>query len=205
MLARQVIAKLPADAKGKIVIGTRAPGVKVLDLRAKGIRDELQAKLPGITVAGPFDSKQELAANLNAWRTLTRVNKDALAFVGTGDADGWHLAEIRRRDKAQWVAGAFDLDPRALAAVKAGELVLVSPEHFVKGEVAGLLQAKHAIDGGSLPEGWYYIPGLAVNSGNIDEITARQKSTEATEKAVRAQVDTILADKSYLRKMSDLG
>ena len=203
-LAAEAIAKLPAGATGKIVLGTNAPGVKVLDRRAKGMRDEIKAKLPGMTVVGPFDTKQEVAANLAAWRTLAQINKDALAFLGTGDADGWNLASIRRQTKATWVAGAFDLDPKSLTAVKAGELVLVSPEHFVKGEVAGWLQAQHAKDGEPLPEGWIYIPSLAVNQSNVDQIIARQASTEATATAVSAQVDKILGDKSYLRKLSEV-
>jgi ribose transport system substrate-binding protein len=204
LLARQAIAKLPADATGKIVIGTSSPGVKVLARRAKGLRDELKAKLPGVMVLGPFDTKQEVAANRAAWKTLTTVNPTALAFLGTGDADGWNLTDIRRTTKATWVAGAFDLDPKSLAAVKAGALVLVSPEHFMKGEVAGRLQAQHAKDGKPLPEGWLYIPGIAVNTGNIDAVIARQATSEATAKAVAAQVDSILGDASYLRKMSDV-
>ncbi|GIF23605.1 ribose transport system substrate-binding protein [Actinoplanes tereljensis] len=204
MLAGEAIAKLPANAKGKIILGTSAPGVKVLDRRAKGIRDELTAKLPGVTVVGPFDTKQETSANLAAWQTLTTVNKDAIAFLGTGDADGWNLAAIKRKAKATWVAGAFDLDPKSLAAVKAGELALVSPEHFVKGEVAGRLQAQHAKDGKDLPKGWYYIPGLAVNQANIDAVLTRQASTDATATAVAATVDKIFSDGSYLRQMSDV-
>jgi ribose transport system substrate-binding protein len=204
-LAREVIAKLPAGAAGKVVLGTNAPGVKVLDRRAKGMRDEFKQALPAVKVLGPFDTKQEIPANLAAWRTLTTVNKDALAFLGTGDADGWNLAAIRRERRAAWVAGAFDLDPRSLTAVRAGELVLVSPEHFIKGEVAGRLQARHAKDGEPPPEGWFYIPGLPVNSANVDAVIARQASVEATAKAVSAQVDTILGDPSYLRKMSAVG
>jgi ribose transport system substrate-binding protein len=204
VLADEAIAKLPAGATGKIIIGTSSPGVKVLDRRAKGIRDELNAKLPGVTVVGPFDSKQETSANLAAWKTLTEVNKDAIAFLGTGDADGWNLAAIKRETKATWVAGAFDLDPRSLAAVKAGALALVSPEHFVKGEVAGLLQARHAKNGTALPEGWIYIPGLAVDQRNIDAVIARQASNEATAAAVANEVDQILDDKSYVRKMSEV-
>lgn len=202
LLADEAIAKLPAGATGKIIIGTSTPGVAVLDRRAKGIRDRLKEKLPGVTVVGPFDTKQETTANLAAWRTLVEVNKGALAFLGTGDADGWNLATIKQQTKATWVAGAFDLDPRSLAAVKAGDLALVSPEHFVKGEVAGQLQAEHAKNGTPLPQGWYYVPGLAVNQSNIDTVIARQSSDEATAAAVAGQVDTILTDKSYLREMS---
>jgi ribose transport system substrate-binding protein len=201
-LAREAIAELPADATGKVVLGTNAPGVEVLDRRVKGMRDEFKEKLPGVRIRGPFDTKQEVPANLAAWQTLTTINKDALAFLGTGDADGWNLAAIRRRQQAKWVAGAFDLDPRSLAAVKAGELLLISPEHFLKGEVAGRLQAQRAKDGTPLPEGWFYIPGLPVNSRNIDAVIARQATAATTADAVAAQADTILGDASYLREMS---
>jgi ribose transport system substrate-binding protein len=206
LLAREVVAKLPSGAgvDGKVVIGNNAPGVDVLDKRAKGMRDELKEKLPGVTVLGPFDTKQEIAANLAAWRTLVSANKDAIAFLGTGDADGFNLATIRRERKATWPAGAFDIDPKSLKAVKSGDLVLVSPEHFLKGEVAGWLQAQHAKSGEPLPEGWVYIPGLAVNSANIDAVLARQASAESIAKAVAGQLDTIIGDSGRLRKLSEV-
>jgi ribose transport system substrate-binding protein len=203
LLADQVIAKLPAGATGRIVIGTSSPGVPVLDRRARGIRDEIKAKLPNVTTFGPFDTKQEVVANLAAWRTLVKVNSRALAFVGTGDADGWNLAEIRRSTKGKWLAGAFDLDPKSMKAVQSGDLVLVSPEHFIKGAVAGRLQAQHAKDGKPLPEGWIYTPGLAVNRANIDAILARQATPAAEAAAFKAEVDKILGDPSDLRPMKD--
>lgn len=204
LLADEVIAQLPATAAGRVVIGTSAPGVPVLDRRVKGIRDQFKAKLPAVTVFGPFDTKQEVDANLAAWQTLVKVNPDALAFVGTGDADGWNLAAIRGRTHGKWVAGAFDLDPRSLAAVKAGELVLVSPEHFVKGAVAGRLLAKQAKDGKALPAGWIYVPGLGVDHHNVDAVIARQTTTASTAAAVKPDVDRILSDPSYLRSLKDI-
>src|SRR5439155_3884234 len=111
MLADEVAAKLPPSATGRIVIGTSTPGVPVLDRRAAGMRDELNKKLPAVTVVGPFDTKQDTAANLAAWNTLVKANPTALAFLGTGDADGWNLAAVRRSTHGTWLAGAFDLDP----------------------------------------------------------------------------------------------
>jgi ribose transport system substrate-binding protein len=203
-LADEAIAKLPPNATGTVVIGTSSPGVPVLDRRAAGIRDRFRERLPKVSVLGPFDSKQEVAANLNAWRTLVRANPDALAFLGTGDADGWNLAAIRKSTKGKWVAGAFDLDPKSMQAVKEGNLVLVSPEHFVKGAIAGRLQAKHAKDRTALPEGWIYTPGLAVNSGTTDAIIARQASPAAKAAAQAAQVDKILNDPSYVHPLKDV-
>ncbi|MEV4275748.1 sugar ABC transporter substrate-binding protein [Actinoplanes xinjiangensis] len=202
MLARKVITQLPSNATGKVVLGTSSPGVSVLDRRAMGIRDEFKEKLPAVSVFGPFDTKQEVEANMEAWETLVEVNQSALAFIGTSDADGWNLAEIRRREVASWVAGAFDIDPKSLAAVKAGDLILVSPEHYVKGAVAGRLQAEHARTGKALPKGWLYVPGLAVDRLNVDEIAARQATVATRAQALSAAVDRVLTDPAHLRPLS---
>jgi ribose transport system substrate-binding protein len=201
-LADEVIAKLPPNATGKIVIGSSAPGVPVLDRRANGMRDEIQKKLPGVTVVGTFDTKQYSAPNLVAWTTLVKANPTALAFMGTGDEDASSLATIHKNTKATWLAAAFDLNPKALQAVKDGDLLLMSPEHFVKGCLAGRLQAKRAKDGKPLPEGWLYTPGLAVNQANIDAIIARQASLAARQAYFAPLIDKILSDKSYLRPLT---
>jgi ribose transport system substrate-binding protein len=169
-LADEVIDALPAGtSSGTIVIGTTSPGAAVLDQRAEGMRAEFKAKLPGVTILGPFDTKQEVEANQAAWRLLVKATPKALAFVGTGDADGYNLAAIKRETGGHWVAGAFDLDPKSLAAVRRGELLLVSPEHYVKGAVAGKLLAEHARNHTALPAGWILTPGLAVTKANVDE------------------------------------
>ncbi len=204
MLADQVIARLPADATGTVVLGVTSPGVMVLQRRAAGIRDRLREKLPGVTALGPFDTKQEVAANRAAWATLVEANPDALAFLGTGDADGWNLADIRRGTGGRWLAGAFDLDPRSLAAVREGNLLLVSPEHYLKGAVAGRLLAARARYGTALPQGWIYTPGLAVTAGNIAEITDRQRSAGAKRDWFASQLQHILAGgPTYLRPLTE--
>lgn len=193
LLADIVIARLPHGATGTVVLGTSSPGVPVLDNRAEGIRAEFARKLPGVKVLGAFDTKQEVGANLAAWEVLVRANPDSLAYLGTGDADGWNLAAIRSRTHATWLAGAFDLDPRAMHAVKDGALLLVSPEHFVKGAIAGRLQATQAKSPSKLPRGWVYVPGLAVTAENIDVIMARQVSTATREAALAPQIDAAIS------------
>jgi len=203
-LAGEVVNRLPADAKGEVVIGTPVPGVPVLDLRAQGIRDEFRRRLPGIEVLGPFDTKQDPLVNQSTWDTLVTANPTALAYLGTADQDAVSLAAIHKRDRAKWLAGAFDLDPEALEAVKSGDLLLMSPEHFVKGAIAGRWQARHAKDGGALPKGWIYTPGLAITRSNIDEIIKRQASTSAKEAWFKPHIEEVLGDqKTYLRPMSE--
>jgi ribose transport system substrate-binding protein len=191
MLADEAIEQLPADASGVVVLGTPVPGAPVLDFRAKGIRERFKERLPKVDVLGPFDTKQDPVANLSAWTSLVRANPTALAFLGTGDADGWNLADIRQRTHGKWLAGAFDLDPKSLAAVASGELLLVSPEHFVKGAVAGRLQADHAKRRTALPKGWIFTPGLTIDAGNVADITKRQSSTQAKEAWFATQLDGI--------------
>jgi len=206
LLADQVIDQLPPDAHGTVVIGTSSPGAPVLDRRADGIRQQFGARRPGVRVVGPFDSKQEVSANLAAWRTLVAARPDALAFLGTGDADGWNLAAIRHETRGRWLAGAFDLDPRALAAVRSHDLVLVSPEHFLKGALAGRLQARTAKGEGDLPTGWVYVPGLAVTPRNVDAVSARQASAESRRAALMPQVDRIFGDlPRHVRALRDIG
>jgi ribose transport system substrate-binding protein len=189
-----------------VVIGNTAPGVPVLDLRARGIRDEFTKRLPDVQVLGPFDTKQDVPANLVAWSSLVRVNPTALAFLGTGDADGWHLASIRERTHASWVAGAFDLDSRSLRAVRAGQLLLVSPEHYVKGAVAGRLLAGAATGKGKLPQGWLETPGLVVDRSNVDGVIARQASYQAKVSWFKSQVDQMVAESSsHLRPLTEAG
>jgi ribose transport system substrate-binding protein len=205
-LADEAIGRLPAHARGSVVIGNTAPGVPVLDLRARGMRDEFAKRLPDVLVLGPFDTKQDIPANLVAWSSLVHANPTALAFLGTGDADGWHLASIRARTHASWVAGAFDLDPKSLQAVRAGQLLLVSPEHYVKGAVAGRLLAGAATGRGKLPQGWLETAGLVVNRSNVDAVIARQSSYQGRVSWFRSEVDQFVADPtSHLRPLNDAG
>ncbi|MDT4987095.1 MAG: ribose transport system substrate-binding protein [Micromonosporaceae bacterium] len=204
-LADEVIAKLPPNATGKVVVGTSQPGVPVLDQRASGMRDEIRKKLPGATVVGPFDSGRGGPPNLASWTTLVKANPTALAFMGTGSEDSYNLASIHKSMKASWLAAGFDLEPMSLQGVKDGDVLVMSPEHFVKGALAGRLQAKHAKDGKPLPEGWLYTPGLVVNQSNVDAIMARQATVEAKKAFFTPEIDKILKDKSYLRPLSQAG
>ncbi|HEX8627367.1 MAG TPA: sugar ABC transporter substrate-binding protein [Catenuloplanes sp.] len=201
LLADQVIEKIPADATGKIVIGSPTPGTHALDQRGVGMREQIRKRLPGVKVLGPFETKREAGLNLGTWTKLVKANPTALAFLGTGNADAISLAKLRASTGGTWQAGAFDLETDALNAVRAGQLVLVSPEHFLKGAIAGRLLATQAKDRKPLPQGWLYLPGLAVNPSNINAIIARQASIEAKEAYFNPLVDKIIEDPASLRPL----
>lgn len=192
MLADQAAGRLHASTAGSVVLGTSVPGAPGLDLRIAGMRDELHRLLPHARVLGPFDTKQDPAANREAWQVLVDANPAALAFLGSGDADAYNLAGIRVRTHGTWVAGGFSLDRRALFAVRSGSLVLVSPEQFVQGMVAGMLEAMYAKYGTPLPRGWIVTPGLAITSANVEAIMTRQESMTNHLSWFRQTVDEIV-------------
>jgi len=201
LLADQIVALLPRGTiAGTVVIGTASPGAVVLDQRVAGLQAEFRRRAPGLTLLGPYDTTEEVDSNHEAWGALIRATPGALAFVGTGDADTVNLAAWRRQTKGRWAAGGFDLAPAALAAVKRGDIVLVSPEHYLKGAVAGRMLADRAKAGTALPQGWIQTPGLGVTRANVDEVIARQASEAARQEWFGGQVDQ-LADYPSLRPM----
>jgi ribose transport system substrate-binding protein len=175
-LADLIIAKLSPDAAGDVVVGNVRPGLAALDMRAIGIQEQFHKRLPKVRVLGPFDAGSVNPAGARqAFRTLVLANPHALAFISTG-VNGAELVGLKHDTHGTWISGAFDLDPAGLAAVKQGELVLVSPEQFLKGAMTGRLQAEHAKANTAPPKGWVLIPGLPVTAQNIDEIIGRESS-----------------------------
>ncbi|MEV6347112.1 substrate-binding domain-containing protein [Actinoplanes sp. NPDC051851] len=181
LLADTVADRLDADATGRIVLGNPRNGVPQLDARALGFTQRMRERLPKVRVLGPLDTADRPGAATSMWESVTESTPGALAFVSVG-ADGRLLSEIRARRKASWVAAAFDVDDTTIAAVKRDELVLVSPEQFLKGAVAAELQVTYLGRESEMPEGWLEIPGVAVTAANAGEILARD-ATDASRRA----------------------
>lgn len=180
-LAGMVAAALPVAATGNVILGSPRVGVAVLDARALGFQDEMRKLRPRVHVVGPLDTSDRPDAAKLAWRRLALANPHALAMASVG-ADGAVLAGLKQSEHATWTAAAFDIDPDSLRAVKRGDLLLISPEHFLEGAVAGQLQAEYASRGTELPGGWVFIAGVPVTKQNVDEIIARE-ATVATRQA----------------------
>ncbi|HEY7196979.1 MAG TPA: sugar ABC transporter substrate-binding protein [Gaiellaceae bacterium] len=190
---------------GEILIGTDTPGLPVLEARNKGFSDTVAAKCPQVKFVN-FDSKQTATDNYNAWSAAVKAHPNALAYVGPGSEDATSLAQIQRKTGKKLLAGADDLDPIALQAVKDGYIfALISPEHWLKGYIAIKLLAENAQDGKDLPEGWWNPGYLVVNKDNIDEILARQKNAQTRYDYFHEEADKQLADPSqYVKPMSDI-
>jgi ABC-type sugar transport system substrate-binding protein len=205
MLGRAVARHLPAGSTGLVVLGASSPGVQVLDDRIDGVRRELKKSRPGLRIIGPFDTKLDPDANLQAWRTLQAANPHAVAFVGVGGADAHNLAVLHGARPGR-VDGGVGADPAALAAAKTGTMVLASTEPYLQGELAGALQAQHARTGRALPEGWLVVPALLIDTTDADRIIARQASAESRSAWFQPQAEAMLRDPGhYLEPLDDAG
>jgi ribose transport system substrate-binding protein len=204
MLADRIAALLPPDATGTVVLGTSVPGAQALDERIAGLRSRLPALRRGVRLLGPFDTKQDPAANMKSWELLVGANPAGVAFVGTGDSDARNLARLRGQAGRSWVGAGFGLDDIALRAVLAGGYALISPEPFVQGAVAGWLQAEQAKGNVTMPTGWIPTPAIEVTPQNAATLLARQASTKQREDSARGVVHDIVTHlNDHLRPLAD--
>jgi ribose transport system substrate-binding protein len=203
-IAGELIGRLPPGSKGQVVVGSTRPGLPVMEQRVQGIRDEFAAKLPGVTVSGPFDTQTDVSANLAAWKKLAAATPGALALIGTGSTDGGSIAAVHADTKATWLGAGFDLAPNALTGLQSGHLVAIaSPEHYLTGAIAGRLHAQHGKEGTPLPEGWIETPSLVITSANVAEIIARQQSDAARAAWFKPHLDKITGDLAAYTKPLD--
>jgi len=198
-LAKAVLKKIPADASGEVLIGTDTPGLPVLEQRNQGFKSVMAKERPNLKMV-VFDAKQSPTDNFNTWSAQVKAHPDAVAYVGPGSQAAVSLTRIQKKSGKKLVVGACDLDPVALEGVKEGYVqALISPEHFLKAYIAIALLAAAKQDGKALPEGVWNTGELTVDSSNIDDILARQKSAAAREAFFKPVADKQLADpSSYL-------
>lgn len=204
MLAQETIKRLPPDPSGTIVLGEPNPGTPVLDSRVQGLKDTFARQTPHVKVLGAYQTYSDPNQNYSAWVALVHANAGALAFLGVGDADSYDLAKIKQDEHGSYLVAGTDVDAQTLQDVKAGlDFVTIDPEHFLKGYVATALLIRSVKDHKALPQGWLDMPGLVVDSGNVDSIIAREQSPQAAYDFYQAQIAKMLANpNAYLKPLS---
>ena len=203
LLATAMLARIPRDASGEIVLGNPIPGLPVLDQRIDGIKQVLRAERPQVKLAGPFNTGPEPTQNYNAWTGIVKAHPNAIAFMDPGDQAAVSLARIQQQTGKKLLVGGADVDPIALQAVKDGRVyALADPEHWLKGYIAIALLARQARDGKALPKGWWNPGSALITAKNVDEILARQRSIATRTAWFRATVRRQLANpERYLKPL----
>jgi ABC-type sugar transport system substrate-binding protein len=204
MVATEIIKSIPADAKGEVVMGIAVPGLSVLEQRIKGMEDVLKKERPGLTFAGPYDTKMTPTEAYAAWSEIVKAHPDAVAYMWPGSADSGALADIQRQTGKKLLCAGCDLEDKGLQGIKDGYIMaLGSPEHWMKGYIATKLLINSAQLGTPLPTGWWNTGSLLVTSANVDEIMARQVDNKTRLAWFQKQVDEQLANSAkYLGPIS---
>ena len=122
-LAEKVLALVPADAKGSILIGNTGVGVPPLDMRVQGMVKRIGELRPDLKIVGPIaingvtTSSAEVFA---AWDGLLTNNPDAVAVLAPSAADATARALLGARKGFNLPSGGFDLEAGNLQGVKDG-------------------------------------------------------------------------------------
>lgn len=169
ILGEKVLAKLGgASATGKVVIGTCAPGLSVLEARIKGVKEGL-APAKGLTFVGPLNIPVDPVGNLNAWKQAVAANQDAKALIGVCAPDLESLGKVNAANGDKYVAGGSDLTTQNLNAIKGGHAyITVGQTAFVQGYLPVLMLAEAVRSRTSLPADQMVSSGLqVVTTGNV--------------------------------------
>ncbi|HQZ12866.1 MAG TPA: sugar ABC transporter substrate-binding protein [Devosia sp.] len=196
-IAEKVLALVPADAKGTVIIGNTGVGVPPLDMRAAGMAAKIAELRPDLKIVGPVATNGVSASSAEvyaAWEALLRSNPDAVAVMAPSAQDPTAWGLLAQRTGFNLPSGGFDLEAGNLQAVKDGYVdYIMSPGHWLSGYLATRALANAAIDGKDLIQGLLLVPGELVSAENIDAVIARQQSAETVAAALAPVGDDILA------------
>jgi ribose transport system substrate-binding protein len=207
-IADLIIGALPADASGTVVAGNCAPGLKELDQRVQGIKDRFAAKLPSVTVEGPFETSQDPTTNQTAWQGIIQANASALAFVGVCDQDLPSLTRIRQQEtEATYLLAGAEVQPVTLEGIQSGIVVgAVGQNPYLEGYIPVRLVALE-LAGVDVPQTGWISPGLdIVTADNVADAVQRESSPEAATAFYEPIVEAIFASdiSTKTRPVSDL-
>ena len=199
-MAEKVLALVPADAKGSVLIGSTGVGVPPLDMRVQGMVAKITELRPDLKIVGPIATNGVTATSAevySAWEGLLTNNPDAVAVLAPSaqDATAWGLLGARKGFNLP--SGGFDLEAGNLAAVKDGYVTYVmSPGHWLAGYIATRALANAKAKGEPLIQGLLLVPGELVSAENVDAVIARQQSAETVAAALAPVGDDVLANPS---------
>jgi ribose transport system substrate-binding protein len=197
-LAEKVLALVPADATGSVLIGSTGIGVPPLDMRIQGMMAKIAELRPDLKIVGPVATNGVTATSaevFGAWDGLLTNNPDAVAVLAPSaqDATAWGLLGARKGFALP--SGGFDLEAGNLQAVKDGHVDFVmSPGHWLAGYIATRALANAKQKGEPLIQGLLLVPGELVSAENVDAVIARQQSAETVAAALAPVGDDVLAN-----------
>lgn len=184
-----------AQAKGTALLGYCAPGLPVLEARAKAVQAALAAA-PGLTVKGPFDTKDDQTATLQAWEGLTQANSDASILMGMCSVDASGIGKINKKSGNKYVGAGSDFLAESVDLVKQGHVqFLLGQTPYLQGYLpvkmlADAIRSGIKLESGILPSGAETYAG-----SNVEQ--AYGLPAISLDDALRIQNDPEFARKNY--------
>jgi ABC-type sugar transport system substrate-binding protein len=181
------------NVKGTIVTGICVPGLSVLTSRVEGFTEQMNKRLPNVTVTEAFDSKTDPAENYAVWEQAAAANPDALEFFGPCEGDNQSLTKIKEATGAKWKIVSLDTNEIVLNGLKAGLVEAVFPtSSYAAGYVALWVLATALQNGEPMPEGWVDIPVVPIFQADADTAIAREASPAKIAEFWKPYIDEIV-------------
>lgn len=198
ILGRMVRQKMGGrSAKGKVIIGTCAPGFPALVDRIKGVKRGLGA---GLVVKGAFDVTGDPTKNYTAWQQLIAANQDAKALIGVCAQDLENLGKLNKLNGNKFITAGGDPTLGNLAALANGSgLISIGQTGYVQGYLPIKMIVDAIRSGKKLPNGGFIASGAEVitKSGAVEDHGLPRISLATIKKF---QTDAA-AQKSYYRRL----
>jgi ribose transport system substrate-binding protein len=152
-LADAIKAKY-GKAEGDVALITSLPGVGSLDQRAKGFKEEIAAKYPGLKLVADKVADGQATTGLNIMTDLITANPNLRGVFASNlimaQGVGQAIAENKKQDAIKVIG--FDSDPKTVKFLKDGVLAgLVVQDPFRMG-YDGVKTALAASKGEKVPE-----------------------------------------------------
>jgi len=158
-----------ASAKGRVLIGTCAPGFPALVDRIKGVRRGLGA---GLDIKGPFDVTGDPTKNFTAWQQLIAANPDAKALIGVCAQDLENLGKLNAQKGDKYITAGGDPTLGNLAALEGGHgLISIGQTGYVQGYLPIKMIVEALRSKKALPKKGFVASGVEVitKSGAIED------------------------------------
>ena len=172
----QGIEQTYGKAEGDVALITSLPGVGSLDQRAKGFKEELAAKWPGLKLVADKVADGQATTGLNIMTDLITANPKLRGVFASnlimGQGAGQAVAENKMQDKIKLVA--FDSDDKLVKFLKDGVIyALVVQDPFRMG-YDGVKTALEASEGkpvaANVDTGVTVITKASMNSPRAQEL-----------------------------------
>ena len=141
-------------AEGDVALITSLPGVGSLDQRAKGFKEELAAKYPGLKLVADKVADGQATTGLNIMTDLITANPKLRGVFASnlimGQGAGQAIAENKVQDKIKLIA--FDNDDKLVKFLSDGVIYALVVQDPYRMGYDGIKTALEASEGKSVPK-----------------------------------------------------